>query len=1344
MPNPSTPPPEADSEPEVAPLHPRRRRRLWRWVLLLSPLFLVTGLVLTVVELPKIIPGSYIRDEAVRAITGSLGVPAEIKTLQYDPLSGVVLEGLRIGPPAGFEEDLFVADRLAVQYDLRGALGKTVRIKAVKLDAPTFTLETRDGRTNVDAVLAHLASKAAPSVQDDAPPTVGPLLPIDVLLDELRIGPLGLRMVGQGPQVEVSQVWLTLEGQAGRERLDVRAHLSTDAKAPRGLQVRLPATEQQEALEAEGVLGLDLKIDAKADTRRGLAVEDLQVALQLDPRLDIQVGQRTLPPLSVQARLDTRLRPPEDELEVGRLTMSLNGAPALSASASLRGLRKALEQQMGTLAAMTLSEAVGLTSGADTANLRLDLPLLSVPLTTLNPYVQAFMPDARIEGELGITDLHVRGSPESVQQGLPDEVSAQLSLDGVQAYLPQQMVALSGLDGAIRLLRDPEAEGLRLEGGVQLSRSGLPEVDFRSGEITVEGRVPRLAYPLMGPVKLGLAVALNGVRSGPVTLKRVSLSAGLNGEDLLSEVREGLAEIQVQSELRVEGLVAKTGTSAPYHMPSVDLQVEATLDHLLTPSRSPIVAKAKLRLPELSGPQGLYAKKLVVGLRSTLDDPRRGFPGASKARWTLKAGRLEQGPFVVRRAHFDGKLSFPATAVQGRGPLAGLTLPDKVVTQFELVAGRLRGRGQMRGLDSPLSLTAKVVAQPGKGRLRVPTMHLTLGKSLVLSGQALARRALSARPWASLKLELEHADLGPLLDTVPTIYKAGIEDAAAAGTVKASLLFEGRPSDIDADIDLRSSPVRLVTELELQQVGLRSESAAILLQGLQGSGRLELGPNGFMMANDLAAARLQMGEAEQQRALLQTTVHQQLGFDDGQWRVASTLGVEQVQGATQGGADVSGISAELLLLYALGGDLRLPVLSVRAGSAGFEAQLDGRLARGKYGVLTPELRGHAKVDFDRLRAVWPGTHGLSGRLAAVLDVQPTRESELDVQGSLQMNDFGFTDGVTTLEGAFGRIPLAQTLRLQAPEFDEAVATTVGGLGDDFEARLEELQTRLQGVQGLFSQEDVILVPPRHADHGALRPYRRRHGADLRAERLSFDRYNLESVIAEARWQGGVLRLDHFAAELWDGSLLADMAIQLTPELDLRARMRGTMSNLNLDIPYALATGRKADTSEGGKKYQTSATMDLSFGLKERTINGRVEITKLSQALVQRLFGGLSLSGGGGAVEALGLSERFGVRPVAAKVWISQNLLNVQFDWKRLWIHVYYPSLSPGWLVLDTLLFFLRPALIPTLGGLYVIPTVNGAIRRLSLSDFMEQVFSRYQPEARLQVLAPYVAAQPDD
>ena len=137
------------------------------------------------------------------------------------------------------------------------------------------------------------------------------------------------------------------------------------------------------------------------------------------------------------------------------------------------------------------------------------------------------------------------------------------------------------------------------------------------------------------------------------------------------------------------------------------------------------------------------------------------------------------------------------------------------------------------------------------------------------------------------------------------------------------------------------------------------------------------------------------------------------------------------------------------------------------------------------------------------------------------------------------------------------------------------------------------------------------------------------------------------------------------------------------------------------------------------------------------MDGRMEITKLSRALVQRLFGGLALSGGGGALQALSLSERVGVRPVAAKVWISQSLLNVQFDWRRLWLHAYFDSLLLG--PIDLALIFIRPALIPTVGGLYVIPTVNGAIHRFSLGTFLDPVFERYQPEVRLQALAPYVA-----
>ena len=231
---------------------------------------------------------------------------------------------------------------------------------------------------------------------------------------------------------------------------------------------------------------------------------------------------------------------------------------------------------------------------------------------------------------------------------------------------------------------------------------------------------------------------------------------------------------------------------------------------------------------------------------------------------------------------------------------------------------------------------------------------------------------------------------------------------------------------------------------------------------------------------------------------------------------------------------------------------------------------------------------------------------------------------------------------------------------------------------------------------------------------------------------------------EAQWAQGILRLDHFEAALWDGDLLADMALQLTPDLDVRVRARGTVTNINLDIPYALATGGTPETDPAAKdKYATSATLDLSFALKERSLNGRVEISKLSEALVQRLFGGLNLSGGGGALRALGMSERVGVRPVAAKVWIANNLLNVQFDWRRLWLHVYYDSWNPLWLVVDSALIFLRPAVIPTLGGLYVIPTVNGAIRRFSLSDFIDQALETSQADQKLLALAPYLTAAPE-
>ena len=152
-------------------------------------------------------------------------------------------------------------------------------------------------------------------------------------------------------------------------------------------------------------------------------------------------------------------------------------------------------------------------------------------------------------------------------------------------------------------------------------------------------------------------------------------------------------------------------------------------------------------------------------------------------------------------------------------------------------------------------------------------------------------------------------------------------------------------------------------------------------------------------------------------------------------------------------------------------------------------------------------------------------------------------------------------------------------------------------------------------------------------------------------------------------------------------------------------------------------------------------MDITFALRDRAVDGRVEVVRLSLPLVERMFGAMDPSGDSQAVSALGISERAGVRPISATVWIAESLLNVQFDWDRLWLHVSYKSWSPFDILLDTVLIVARPVLIPTLGGLYVIPTVNGAVRRLALANVLEPMIQAFRLEETLRTVEPWVMGE---
>src|SRR5438105_132967 len=99
------------AEHEAAP----RKRRRWLRRLIVLLLALPLLVVLVILALPSIVTKERVRSEAVSALTKALGTCVFIDRVDYHPLTGVELFGVRICPPKGFERDVLTADRVALR-----------------------------------------------------------------------------------------------------------------------------------------------------------------------------------------------------------------------------------------------------------------------------------------------------------------------------------------------------------------------------------------------------------------------------------------------------------------------------------------------------------------------------------------------------------------------------------------------------------------------------------------------------------------------------------------------------------------------------------------------------------------------------------------------------------------------------------------------------------------------------------------------------------------------------------------------------------------------------------------------------------------------------------------------------------------------------------------------------------------------------------------------------------------------------------------------------------------------------------------------------------------------------
>lgn len=148
----STSPDSAAQDKATAPSPRRRLRRvLLRTVLALAVLFLILQFAL----------GSIVRHAAKVAGPAFLGTPISISSVHARLFSGLVsINGLVVGPPEGFDANVFALSSFRIDLDTASLLRSSspIHIREILIESPEVSYEIKGlGNTNLKAILDRIA-----------------------------------------------------------------------------------------------------------------------------------------------------------------------------------------------------------------------------------------------------------------------------------------------------------------------------------------------------------------------------------------------------------------------------------------------------------------------------------------------------------------------------------------------------------------------------------------------------------------------------------------------------------------------------------------------------------------------------------------------------------------------------------------------------------------------------------------------------------------------------------------------------------------------------------------------------------------------------------------------------------------------------------------------------------------------------------------------------------------------------------------------------------------------------------------------------------------------------------
>ena len=1303
---------EVEAAPSSPP--PPRRSIVGRWWFLV-PLAVVGLVVVTIVALPLVLTPDFVRVQVVRALTDDLGVETEIGALKYHPLFGLELADVKVKPPVGYTRSPLEVGRLAVAYDLSRLVTGEAAVRTVTLENAHVVFETRNGKSNLDALLDAVAAKLGPSEPEpdepDAPPSS--LTPIAVRLDALSLGPLTFEVAGDGPHARLDDVWLRGEGHLGTRALTASVALTIEpSPASRNLTFSLPSSNQTTTgqLTATARLPVSLSADTAAGFRLGRSKVALAARVDGVVERSSAAGAAVLPVSGLTTRLVATVAPDDGRADVRALEVTLDQSTLLDARASARGAWTTLQQALGSVAAEGLARSLGLAPSDTPDRIEAEVRTLHLPLTALEPLAQALLPRLnRVQGDVRAKELMVAGGLNDLLDGRPFALTGTVETERVQVDWPG-VIVLDALDGDLTAGRDADG-AYQARGRFALDQLGVAGQRIGHGVLTVAAGVDRLDVAT-GATTATVTLDTTDLSTPPLSAATAVAQVFLRGEDPLQPRRMTPAPVALSA--KVQGTNVRIRGGAALRMKRVDAQATVRADRIVDAARRPWILSLEAEVERFRQP-AFQARAGRVSISGSIDDVRRrGY--SSELSVTGWFSRPSSSGFRAQRLTLTGRLGVDDVRRRSLGGGAKAILPAEARLRLDARARQ----AHFQGIDAPLRLYVNGGVDFADDVIRVRSAWLRMGRDTRLDVSGRLRRVFRGRPSGRVRTVLRVDDAAQLWARIPAAMRGPAGDVVADGALQASVDLRGRwPSPWPRRIDWQKPPARGVVHLHTQNLSVASEAMALDVRGMTATVSAQVAPGIAALTPKVRVHAVQLTSGATVRS---ATLDGRIGLEDGIWRAAVNARADEVETVLDGDRYADRASIDLSAQYVPRGELSLERLAAHLPSAGLVVNGTGRLRRDPRGDFVPDLDVDAQVDLDRFVRLVPAFQAGRGGVGAVVRVRPGPNQTLGIDGRLQLERFGWSAAPSwSVTDATGTVPVAQTFFLPSPPAGaggDVSAATDGLAGDDVEVRMARLLRRLADIRLVVDpQTDILAVAPRTADHYALSPYRNAADVELVASELRVRDTPLYNLRAEARLQEGVLRIDRFQGGLWEGDLLFDVAVQVTPKLDLKTRLRGTLTDLNLDIPYAAAKGiTPVNDPDEKAEYLASGIMDVEFGLNQRAIEGQMDVVRLSRALVDRFFGALDPSGQSSAAEALRFSEFAAVRPVAAKLWIAQNLLNVQFEWERV---LGFDDFAPWWLVVDTALFAPRIVSAWVLGGAWVIPTVNNSVKRASVANFID-------------------------